>query len=133
MVIGSEAYAGSVLGTAERAMRAECAALMREFPGAAISWTSMRGYRVDREGLPPLFCESRSAILCHLVQDRQREARRRRLRQGMGFTADGSSWRGEWRDGHGHVADSMGLLWLDIADCPQCTEHELALASGGLS
>ena len=44
--------------------------------------------------------------------------------RGMGFTADGSSWRGDWGDGHGHVAESMGILWLDVADCPQCIEHE---------
>jgi hypothetical protein len=61
-----------VVSPAERAMRSECAALMREFPGCTIRWTSMRGYRVDREGREPLFCESRTAVLCHLVQDRQR-------------------------------------------------------------
>ena len=72
MLIGSEAYGASVMTPAERAMRGDCAALMREFPGCGISWTSMRGYRVDRAGQDPLFCESRSALLCHLVQDRQR-------------------------------------------------------------
>jgi hypothetical protein len=73
MIIG-EAYASPVANPAERAMRAECAALMREFPGISVTWTSTRGYRVDREGREPLFCESRSALLCHLLQDRQRAA-----------------------------------------------------------
>lgn len=43
---------------------------------------------------------------------------------GMGFTVEGSSWRGAWPDGHDHVAGSMGILWLEVADCPRCMEHE---------
>lgn len=63
-----EAYAQPVVNAAEQAMRLECAALEREFPGCTVTWTSMRGYRVDREGEEPLFCESRTALLCFLAK-----------------------------------------------------------------
>jgi hypothetical protein len=43
---------------------------------------------------------------------------------GMGFTVEGSSWRGAWPDGHDHVADSMAILWVEVSDCPRCMEHE---------
>ena len=63
-----EAYAQPVVSPAERAMRLECAALEREFPDCTVTWTSMCGYRVDREGEEPLFCESRTALLCFLAK-----------------------------------------------------------------
>lgn len=64
-----EAYVQPVISPAERAMKAECAALMREFPGTTVTWTSMTGYKVEREGEEkPWYCESRSAVLCFLAQ-----------------------------------------------------------------
>jgi hypothetical protein len=46
--------------------------------------------------------------------------------QGMGFTWEDGTWRGEWLDdsGHGHEAAGMGALWLRVADCAACLEHD---------
>ena len=42
---------------------------------------------------------------------------------GLTVTVTGRTWRGEL-DGCTHEAAGMGLLWLEIADCPACLMRE---------
>ena len=62
-----DVYAEAVDSPAEHAQAAECAALAKEFPGWAVTWTTTWGYEAVRgeDRIGP--CTSYSAIRCLLA------------------------------------------------------------------